>query len=223
MRHSFHRKALYTFLFFMITLGSGICNADDTEIYFNSAANNPAVRPNVLLILDTSGSMDTKLTDGSGDTRMQAMQKALGNILDSLTGVNIGLMRFNGDNGASVMYPITYIDALNKDTVSEENDAIATLNYSVADDNSDAQELVSTGAVTLNTAGPMTVPQIAATYLAATPVSIAVSTSADDGYELNGSSTISSPGYTFQRGDHTQWRSHRFRHAGRLCREYYQC
>ncbi len=44
------------FVFLMSTMAGFSAQADDTEIFFGGASN-AAVRPNILFILDTSGSM----------------------------------------------------------------------------------------------------------------------------------------------------------------------
>ncbi|WP_210396388.1 PilC/PilY family type IV pilus protein [Motiliproteus sediminis] len=80
--------------------------ADDTEIYFGGSTNI-AVRPNVLFILDTSGSMDGY--DGGSVTRLDRMKQALTNVLNTSTDINVGLMRFTNPGGP-VLYPVRYID-----------------------------------------------------------------------------------------------------------------
>ncbi|MDH5325354.1 MAG: PilC/PilY family type IV pilus protein [Gammaproteobacteria bacterium] len=87
--------------------------ADDIEVFFGSGTSagvttNPAA-PNVLFILDTSGSMRTEVGT-SNLTRMQHMKAALHQILDTATGINVGLMRFN-DPGGPILFPTAYIDS----------------------------------------------------------------------------------------------------------------
>jgi len=87
---------------------TSIINADDTEIFFSSAASNTLNRANILLLLDTSGSMGN--TDpGASASRLQLMQSALDSIIDGATNVNIGLARFTSPGGA-IVYPIQYVD-----------------------------------------------------------------------------------------------------------------
>jgi len=83
--------------------------ADDTEIYFGSTTaqnNNPS---NILLLLDTSGSMG-RTDSGATDTRLGLMQTALNNIIDGVSNINIGLARFTSPGGA-IVYPIHNLDA----------------------------------------------------------------------------------------------------------------
>ncbi|MFV2060335.1 MAG: PilC/PilY family type IV pilus protein [Gammaproteobacteria bacterium] len=82
--------------------------ADDTEIFFSSTTNTSATRPNILLLLDTSGSMGTK-DKGATATRLAIMQTALNSIIDNAKNVNIGLARFTEPGGA-VVYPVSYVD-----------------------------------------------------------------------------------------------------------------
>jgi|GEM_PF-4276045 len=95
--------------------------ADDTEIFSGNSTN----KPNVLFILDGSGSMnkydcangqdsETPCGDGSptGDTtRLERMQDALVQMLDAAEGVNVGLMRFSHNAaGGKILFPIRDIE-----------------------------------------------------------------------------------------------------------------
>jgi len=81
--------------------------ADDTEIYLGNINVSTSVRPNVLFILDTSGSMSA--TDGMSQDRLDRMKDALGTILDDANNINVGLMRFT-DPGGPILFPVSYID-----------------------------------------------------------------------------------------------------------------
>ncbi len=85
--------------------------ADDTEIFFSSAALNGSttIQPNVLLILDTSGSM-TNQVGTTGMTRLEHMKEAMHTILDSTNNINIGIMRFHR-KGGPVLFPVADINA----------------------------------------------------------------------------------------------------------------
>lgn len=80
--------------------------ADDTEIFFTDRTN--LVRPNIMFILDTSGSMGT--ADVNGETRLQVMKDAATSLLANLENVNVGLMIFGGDEGAYFEAPIGKIE-----------------------------------------------------------------------------------------------------------------
>lgn len=81
---------------------------DDLEIYLGSSDSVVTYKPNVLFIMDTSGSMGGR--DGTDTTRMQKVQDALRDALGGATNINAGLMRFS-DYGGPVLYPIKDIDA----------------------------------------------------------------------------------------------------------------
>ncbi|MCV2883120.1 PilC/PilY family type IV pilus protein [Aestuariibacter sp. AA17] len=129
----------YSFSILLSTLL--LCNvgfADDLEIYLGTGNETATYDPNVLFIMDTSGSMAGK--DGGTESRMLRVQKALKETLQSATNINAGLMRFS-DLGGPVLYPIRPID----DAVQPE------LVIPVGASNNDASE--RSGVVTLNDDG----------------------------------------------------------------------
>lgn len=94
----FAASFLYTFL-------AGQALADDTEIYVgtNEDTSNQA---NVLLMVDTSGSMDTKVS-GSTQTRLQQTKSAIKQILSNLPdNTRVGLGIYNSPGG-SIIYPVS--------------------------------------------------------------------------------------------------------------------
>ncbi|MBT0585785.1 pilus assembly protein PilY [Alteromonas sp. SM 2104] len=111
--------------------------ADDLEIYLGTGSSAVTYNPNVLFIMDTSGSMGAK--DGTSESRMLRVQNALKDALNSATNINAGLMRFS-DFGGPVLYPVRGID----DPVLPE---IIT---STATSNDDAYEINSAVNVTSN-------------------------------------------------------------------------
>lgn len=89
--------------------------ADDSEIY---SAAKPAVNPNILFLLDNSGSMAFKdVDDGSGGTktRMSVLQEVFADVIaNAPPNLNIGLMRYGGEETADpsgVSFPIKPIDS----------------------------------------------------------------------------------------------------------------
>lgn len=78
-------------------------------------------QPNILFVLDGSGSMDA--TDsGEVGTRMQRMQEAFGLVMDNVTNVNVGLMRFShSNNGGRIVFPVAPIDAARNDLAATAN------------------------------------------------------------------------------------------------------
>ena len=80
---------------------------DDLDIYLGNADSAVTYNPNVLFIMDSSGSMGNY--DGTTQSRMLRVQNALKNALGSATNINAGLMRFS-DYGGPILYPIRDID-----------------------------------------------------------------------------------------------------------------
>lgn len=86
--------------------------ADDAEIYYSQSTS---ADPNILFLLDTSGSMEATLPDSGGKTRMQVMQEVLEEVLSTApTNLNVGLMRYGGHTSNSangVSFPTKPIDS----------------------------------------------------------------------------------------------------------------
>jgi len=132
-----------TFLHFalagLLGLASGLpmlAHADDTEIYTGGSAVE-GVKPNILFILDTSGSMSA--FDGESKDRLDRMKDAFTTLIDSIDNVNVGLMRFT-DPGGPILFPVTAVDA--------DADAIASggqpdVYVQITDNADDAEELVA--------------------------------------------------------------------------------
>lgn len=135
----------------LFTVLTGISSpgfADDTEIYFGSAGNSDGVvKPNVLFILDTSGSMSATVP-GTGKDRLDNMKDALYQIIDNSYNINVGLMRFSNPGGP-VLFPVTDIDAAASSVTSEPGNANPELVIPIVDVNDDAEENFS-GDVYLN-------------------------------------------------------------------------
>ncbi|MDJ0878903.1 MAG: VWA domain-containing protein, partial [Halieaceae bacterium] len=108
--------------------------ADDTEIFFGDTAAG-GVAPNLLLIVDTSGSMSNTVS-GTGKTRMQNVQDALHILLNSLNNVNVGLMRFSNPGG-----PVIYqVDNLDRNV--NEVTGIVSVTATIQDGADDAQQVI---------------------------------------------------------------------------------
>ena len=104
-------------VFTMSLLAGFSANADDTEIFFGGLADSN-IQPNVLFILDNSGSMDT--TDhGERESRMDQMKSAMTQLLQNMNNVNVGIMQFSYPGGA-VLHPIVDIDQTNDNTESQQ-------------------------------------------------------------------------------------------------------
>lgn len=111
----FLRSALTGALLTGSLLQAAFSYADDTEIFFGGALAEEGIRPNVLFILDDSGSMGGRPPgQSSGDTRLQIMKDSFRQIVNNTTGVNIGVMRLNSNPRLSA--DVDYIDRVLGDT-----------------------------------------------------------------------------------------------------------
>lgn len=85
------------FLYSVLSLSAAI--ADDTEIYVpKDLPADQMVRPNILFILDSSGSMASTVS-GTNQSRNAVMKQVVKNLIDQLKtkeDVNIGFMRYKG-------------------------------------------------------------------------------------------------------------------------------
>ncbi|MDC0435237.1 VWA domain-containing protein, partial [bacterium] len=153
----YHQPTLALLLGFLIGTAttSSPLFADDTEVFFGQVDSDADPRPNVLFVLDTSGSMNVEEDDNPDDdiapvSRLQSMKQAMYNILDTSENINVGIMRFNGrqllnqslGGGGSVIFPVTD-PATVVCTGSDCDDITQTLRISDKDD--DSEETVSSG------------------------------------------------------------------------------
>ena len=179
MSGSFFKRVNYFLLSFILVFTSSNLPADDTEIYFSSASTSASARSNVLFILDTSGSMGFTLSgDPLGRSRMEVMKGALSTILTDAADLNIGLARFNDDDGASIIYPISYIEDPVGDT---------TFTNVITDGDDDAEEDLNTGTVSLND------PLLETSQTFPSPITKQVSASSDDADEIGGFANTLAP------------------------------
>ncbi len=118
--------------------------ADDTEIFFPVQVieeDDSVVRPNILFLMDTSGSMAS--TDGTGQTRLRRVQDALLSILDDLNpNVNIGIGRLSSSEGGAILWPVSPIDSAAADIYP--NLASQSVTTRSNGSTNEAQQIVST-------------------------------------------------------------------------------
>ncbi len=124
--------------------------ADDTEIFFGQTTDR-TTQPNVLFVIDGSGSMDLyDCANGSAQyspctggttTRLERMKDALKSVLNSTSGINAGLMRFShSHNGGRVTFPILPIDQQLCDGTTCDNDQVFDAQSRVSQSADDALE-----------------------------------------------------------------------------------
>ena len=104
-----------------LMLHSAFSVADDTEIFFGTEPGE-GIKPNVLFILDDSGSMNSCTRQNwRGDclaTRMSDLQLTMNNLLNTTSGINVGLMVLNNSAGSTgdasvprLLQPVSNIDS----------------------------------------------------------------------------------------------------------------
>jgi type IV pilus assembly protein PilY1 len=151
-----------------LTLLAGLSTpvfADDTEIYVRKVeAVDESTRPNMLFVLDNSGSMNESLrkADGTptGERRIDVLKEALVRMLDNTNNVNVGLARFaslikNNDPkdphvNVPIMFPVTYIDGNVNELDGEIDDSIMDASMSIAQSSDDAVQNLGSGQMILN-------------------------------------------------------------------------
>ncbi|WP_172806860.1 pilus assembly protein [Endozoicomonas arenosclerae] len=92
--------------------------SDDTDIFLSNPNYDSSIKPNVLFVLDNSGSMNWALTRNSDaqngeDSRMDVMQESFSDILGNASNINAGLMKLHARSGESsrLTFPVTDIDS----------------------------------------------------------------------------------------------------------------
>ena len=180
------QKFFYLAMTFSLVAGSGSAGADDTEIYFSTGSSSGNVsdplRPNVLFILDTSGSMTDTVPDTGGKSRITVLKEAMTTIIDNVEDINLGLMRFTNNDGGPVLYPIKYIDLENREVVGEPDDSQQSYTIKVSTGDDDGVEDNTSHAVTLTDA-TLKITESAAVAGGSTSLNIGVSTDNDDAEE----------------------------------------
>ena len=121
--------ALGTGAFFYSFLSLSVALADDTEIYIPKAV--PAdqyVRPNILFILDSSGLMGSEVAGTNPkQTRNQVLKTVVNNLIDQIKvkeDVNVGFMRYDGDDGGYILSPLQRLTNTNATTMKSVVNAI---------------------------------------------------------------------------------------------------
>ncbi len=123
----FSKIVCATVLYTAASLQSAV--GDDTEIFFAPADDVDGIYPNIMFIIDSSGSMGWGV-DGTTDSRMEVVQDVMDEVLTDITNVNAGLMRFNNGKPGPVLYPVLNID----------EEATPTAFQTVTDGNNDGYE-----------------------------------------------------------------------------------
>ncbi len=136
--------------------------ADDTDIYIRQAVGlGESARPNVLFMLDNSGSMrnNIRLANGTptSEMRIDVLKQALVQMLNEVHNVNVGLARFaklikegKPPVNAPIMFPVFYIDADLKEVPGEDQDSTIEIITRISNGADDAEENTGSGAMNLH-------------------------------------------------------------------------
>jgi len=114
----FMKRLMWGLLSMSLTVGTSTAVADDTEIFFTDA--NKVVKPNILFILDKSGSMSNN-AEGTSN-RLDVVQAVMADLLYDMKDVNVGAMYFGGNEGGyflSAIKPINDVRAPLKTAINE--------------------------------------------------------------------------------------------------------
>ena len=185
-------------------------HADDTDIYKAPVgANQEVIKPNVLMVLDTSDSMNVKVLNTGADpsdgataddnSRLEEMRTAMVALLGSLDNVNVGLMRFNGhrdpvnpDNepdltyvgtGGPVLFPVKDLDLSVFAVRGEAGSTSLTVLSQVNGSTDDAEE-------TLDSTVLLTDSNLNFATRADEEITNYILASSDDGMEKNNDTTV---------------------------------
>ena len=99
-------------LSFVLLLSMGAAFAEDIEIFSDEI---PPAKPNILMVLDHSGSMNLGISGGTG-SRLDALRTAFNSIMSDadFANVKVGLMGFSSGFSApfphGVSFPVSNID-----------------------------------------------------------------------------------------------------------------
>ena len=180
------KKKIGAFLggFFYMALGLSPVWADDTEIYFGNVGNSGGTA-NVLFILDTSGSMDTR--DGKKSTsRLDDLKSVFKSLIETTNNVNVGIMRFS-DPGGPILYPVA-----NLNQALVDGSAAPVVTSTIASVGDDGYQLKTSGKVVLNSTGLELGAEAPYAGVTISTTSAAVSSATDDAVTRtdNNSTTI---------------------------------
>jgi type IV pilus assembly protein PilY1 len=182
---------------------SPVAGAYDTDIYFSNIAsgsgvnNNHSQQPNILFILDTSGSMQWNMSSTDSRSRMSVLKNSMNTLIDNAQNVNMGIMRFSYEGGA-VSYPVADVNADAGLVESQQTNVPSpvipkgpfTINRSVQVSNGDAKEVVDlfkavvTDSTQLPASGALAASNTPTTVTKT--ISVRVENGDDDGVEQTG-------------------------------------
>ncbi|GAA5525060.1 hypothetical protein Maes01_01620 [Microbulbifer aestuariivivens] len=129
------KPLLLGLLGFGITLSTCVSAQEAEEVFFAeplALSNTPLqatgrIEPNLMILIDNSGSMDEKLA--SGEKRMKVAQDAAKEVIDGLSGMRVGLAQFDNrspyDRGGQILQGLTSLSEPNaRDNLKSKIDNI---------------------------------------------------------------------------------------------------
>jgi type IV pilus assembly protein PilY1 len=121
IKPTFHFRSLSATLLVLLFAGHPVL-ADDTEVLIGPGGQAWA-KPNVLFIMDTSGSMRNSIAGTTATTadpsRLSIVQGVFADLMNNVSyhGMNVGLMRFDsGGNGGYFVTPMQELNSSTKDS-----------------------------------------------------------------------------------------------------------
>ncbi|WP_323847376.1 PilC/PilY family type IV pilus protein [Microbulbifer magnicolonia] len=127
---NFHRFPLQKAAVVMVSCGLGVATLASAETAPGPISSVPlatqgGAKPNLMIMLDSSGSMSTELPN-SDDERTDVVKRAAKSLIDSLDdeSMRVGLARFNGNDGARILYNLTLLTAAEKENIKDDIDDI---------------------------------------------------------------------------------------------------
>lgn len=102
----------------VLILHSAFTVADDTEVFFGGQPGAMGAKPNVLFLLDNSGSMAWRLDSDSDSlngtpSRMDVLKQSFKNIMTNTGNINVGVMVLNERSrygNTRTLHPVEFID-----------------------------------------------------------------------------------------------------------------
>lgn len=139
-------------LFSGLVLSSATAYADDTEVFFGGSAIGSSIKPNVLFVLDNSGSMAWRTASDESprtgeQSRITILKQSFNDLITNARNINAGIMVLNSRSAygnTKMVYPITDIDT----PVAGSSISTAS-NPEIIDSGDDATQIIG-GATAIN-------------------------------------------------------------------------
>lgn len=116
----------------ILTMLAVSAQAKDVPLSNEPVLDSTAAEPNIMLFIDSSGSMSSSVS-GTGQTRLQVAQQAAIELVNELTNVRIGLSIFNGSVGARILVGIDDISSNKTTMINQINNIRAGGNTPLAE------------------------------------------------------------------------------------------